>query len=223
MTVQKIIDYLRSTIREYADSNIYSDELLWNIYIDTQAIIIRRELDKNKEIPPGLYKTVPITLTDGLSHDCASVIYGCKVKVLDEHIPEYIVPKKRSTFRLSTLGNLEIGIYNEDLVPVMRNHEMYKDAKLASIVNGKPMIWNENGALNQLKKVLMRAIWRDVTEVEKYMCSIDGTECRNNSEITVDASLLKDIIRYIKADVDQENKSFREDITSDSNDRIREF
>ena len=62
MKINNIIDYFREIIREISDDTVYSDQFLYEILLQSRAVIIKQLLSRNKPLSPYLYQRICVKL-----------------------------------------------------------------------------------------------------------------------------------------------------------------
>ena len=224
MTVNEIISYIRSTIKEHDDSaGVFTDKFLWETFLIVKANVfsnlrLRRFNYKNPQNEIGFC----MELEEGLSHECNCITYGCKVLVTKYKIPKFFSGRNTPSLKIYTIGNKEIDLIEEnEKEEVYQYNDMYKNKVMASIINNKIVIWNTL----DLKIIRLKAYWEDITEIDGIQfCSDSSYNVDCIDVYSIDIGIDKDILSTI---VDEIIKKLSiplkliEDQTNDSNPEIK--
>ena len=115
MKINNIIDYFREIIREISDDTVYSDQFLYEILLQSRAVIIKQLLSRNKPLSPYLYQRICVKLcpSDFLECSCTPFDFGCKVYRSVNPIPEVLFNDDSFIMNTSELWGNHINYINE--------------------------------------------------------------------------------------------------------------
>lgn len=89
-TIQKQIDYVRQALKETSDDTEFSDLFIYDTLLLSRNILIKRELDKKKELEEYMWVKKCIPLCVDTWHDCDCVPdLGCQILKSKYPLPQY--------------------------------------------------------------------------------------------------------------------------------------
>lgn len=176
MTINEAISRLKSKLGErgYDDDSLQTDESLYNIIVDSAAVVFSRYKEKYYKISDFMFNTYGVKLKQ-VPEDmfpCEDFEH-CTVWESEFEIPESMVSRHKLMFKVYK---------GKEELPEYRSSNIYDDSLKTKpsweIFNGKLRIHNVTG---KLKGVTIKTIPANVMEWldKKYCPDTDTVECYN--------------------------------------------
>jgi len=219
MTVKETIDYIQSLIKNIdTETGIYEDRFIWKVFTTAKAKVLTSRLRRFNTLLRTDYTTICIKLETSLSHECECFVHGCKVMKSIHPIPKYLTNRNVGTLSIfSPLNNKSYTEIDQEDWLYYKDHDVYKNELLFSIVNDHIILWNSKSDL-----LLISAVWEDITELQDIQdCDNSYFNCLNfmKKDVNLPADLFHNAIQIV---FDQLNLplQLKEDQTNDSNAEI---
>lgn len=213
MTVNSIVSELRSLLKEFNRSSAYSDEYLWEQFIDARAKVIEQKLKKFQAISETMYHSFCMDLQTVNANECSEL--DCKVKRTVYKIPAAIIGRNRTTLDIYNLAGQKIDPVDISDVDNLKYNDIKKNKPAYSIANNFIYIWNNL----QIKHIKVRAIWEN---------PIDFADIQSNNQcidvFAMDLQMersLKDDAKKMVIDLLLNSMKIKDDSSNDSNPDLR--
>lgn len=222
MTISQIVSLIRNTIDENSVSSTYSDEFLWELFVQEKTNLIAQRLRKFNYINPQNEIKFCMELVPAKSHECGCIKAGCDVLTTTNSIPRFISGRNIGSLKVSLLDNRSVSLINDADYSILSDHPIYKNKVLASLINNKLVIYND---LHK-RVIQVSALWEDVSEIQTAQyCNSDDQEIPTCKDVyNIDVGIDRDLVSVAVSMVIQKlqvKKSVIADITNDNNDEIK--
>jgi len=181
MLLDSHISTLRTTLKEFTDDTVFTNEFLADILVSARNNIYETEfIQKKRKFSRFSYFNFCIKLEEDTFHDCSCVPdnLGCKILKSVIDIPKCLIDKN---------GNLLLNVYtiNGDRIDykpfqerrLLRSHPVTSKVLSYDIINNKLFIF---GSL-KLKIVIIEAVWEDPFSLYNVpKCDNTGNILSNN-------------------------------------------
>ncbi len=227
-TIGQHISNVRGLIKHYGrtDEN-YTDQFLYNLLNGEKNAVLEDTLMKQNHASEWYWKQYCIRLIKTKAHNCDCVptyLDKCLVVRSEYKLPQPIAARNKSYVSFITIGGEQINLYSqEEWLRIVDLDEIKTKQLAGTIINGYLYIWNNT----QLKAILVRGLWQDVTDWQSIpSCTEDGEDTTNAcfNPLTQDFDLDSDkqnfvytqILRILNIPM-----SIQQDLTNDSNESLK--
>lgn len=218
MTIRNLISLIRSSVKEYSDDTLYSDEFLYNLFttlkIETLSAMMQDKKFKDSVKHDFNFQEFCIKLLYATEHDCDCVPLGCKALKSEFTIPEYLV----DSLKVSTLSDKTVSYIDSADYKYIIHHPIKSTALHYTVTNNKLIVYGSTS----LKVVKLKAIWADPTDIIDAQYCSDTSDCITNPldmKVGVTRNFINRVI-YTMIESFKTFKNFRKDIINDTQTEI---
>jgi hypothetical protein len=214
MTVNSVISELRILLKEFNRTTNFSDEFLWELFIDTRAKLIEQKLKKFQPINDSAYLSFCLDLQTVNANECSEL--ECKVKRSVFKLPAAITGRNVSSLKVFNLAGKQISPVDTSDVDKLKYNDIKKNNPAYSIENNFIYIWNNL----QIKHIKVKALWEDPTDFADIQ---SNNQCVDvfAMDIQMERAMKDDAIKMVLELIMNTSLKIKDDAINDSNSEIR--